>query len=72
MVGPMSNYKYLHKFSPIRCDLCSTREYLTQNEYTDMILCDSCLDGERNLDEIMQDDIEELRGDERLQITKEK
>ncbi len=66
-------YKYLNRFQIILCAECDSDEKLTVNEYTDEVLCTSCLsiEIEKSENELTKQDIEELRGDELRQRYKD-
>lgn len=66
-------YKYLHRFQVILCAECESNTDLTVNEYTDEVLCASCLniEIEKSENELTKKDIDELRGDELRQRAKD-
>ena len=69
----MAHYKFLNRFQVINCAECESSDQLTVNEYTDDVLCLTCLKGLLEKDEWMmsKQDIDEIKGDELYQRMKD-
>lgn len=69
----MGSYKHLNKFQIILCAECEGNEELTVNEYTDEVLCLTCLKSLLEKDEwiMSKQDIDAIKGDELYQRMKD-